>query len=455
MPDPRRPAPPRRERYVPGPLGRESGEPVDAHFVGARSELANWLETASGGRLRVQTHPSVEALLRTTTSPFASRYVVQLAPGETCEEALQQLRSATGLEPPRLAVLTDGHPVSRVHTRDFSSLRIFRGPFDPDEVVDFLCDGRHGSPARILTLTPRDADAPKTSAGPSAAGEDLARSLAGTDLVVVHAETIEEIFAAARARRVDLIALDATEDEALTLEACRQLREACGGRDPAIVLLVDQPTRELRREAFRAGADDVFFRPWPAEEAAHRAALLVERVRAWRERYAYDRLTGLHHTAVLGQRLVEALAAAGDDGLWTSLLVVDVDAFGHLVDRFGADAGDAALRMVADALSLAVGPDALIFRDFRDHFYVLPRWPLDREAQDSLRDRLEALGRVTLRASDGRGFYVSVTAGHILVPPEHGNADDCVRRVHRVLATARRSRATRLLTATLDPGGPA
>ncbi|MFX9669213.1 GGDEF domain-containing protein, partial [Acinetobacter baumannii] len=64
-----------------------------------------------------------------------------------------------------------------------------------------------------------------------------------------------------------------------------------------------------------------------------------------------DPLTGLPNRALLGDRIAQAILAAGRQGQALAVLHLDLDDFKPVNDAYGHRAGDAALVAVADRLN--------------------------------------------------------------------------------------------------------
>lgn len=96
-----------------------------------------------------------------------------------------------------------------------------------------------------------------------------------------------------------------------------------------------------------------------------------QRYEALRTQAEVDALTGLPHRGMLdvtGERL---LTAARERGTALTALMIDIDHFKRLNDGAGHQAGDEALRHVADVLRGALRDDDCIFRYGGDEFVVL------------------------------------------------------------------------------------
>lgn len=95
----------------------------------------------------------------------------------------------------------------------------------------------------------------------------------------------------------------------------------------------------------------------------HRRA--IEHELSWRA--SHDDLTKLPNRAAFERAVRAALA----DGSASALMFVDLDQFKIVNDTSGHPAGDALLKLIADVMPAAVGPDALVARLGGDEFGVL------------------------------------------------------------------------------------
>jgi diguanylate cyclase (GGDEF)-like protein len=141
-----------------------------------------------------------------------------------------------------------------------------------------------------------------------------------------------------------------------------------------------------------------------------RAALAVEGLRrdtAVAERRALeDPLTGVGNRRALDAALGRS---RHEDGPW-SLLVVDLDEFKTVNDRYGHLLGDEVLRRVADAIRRVARADDVVVRLGGDEFVVLARGT-DETGGAALAERLrEAIASVTVSTPHGC-VQLSATVG--------------------------------------------
>lgn len=85
----------------------------------------------------------------------------------------------------------------------------------------------------------------------------------------------------------------------------------------------------------------------------------------------HDALTDLPNRTMLGDRLEQALARGARRGLYTALLIVDLDGFKAVNDRFGHVLGDEVLRTVAGRLRDTMRGEDTVVRLGGDEFAVV------------------------------------------------------------------------------------
>ncbi|MEV0426516.1 bifunctional diguanylate cyclase/phosphodiesterase [Micromonospora sp. NPDC050495] len=152
--------------------------------------------------------------------------------------------------------------------------------------------------------------------------------------------------------------------------------------------------------------------------AANENLRLVARLR----RLAYsDQLTGLPNRLTFTRRLRRALRAGGP----VAVLLLDLDGFKQVNDRFGHAAGDRLLATIAERMGDAVRGDGMIARLGGDEFAVL----LDRDRPVSP-ERLAARLLAALEPLPGEedlGVHPSASIGIAEYGPQHTSHTDLLR----------------------------
>lgn len=141
----------------------------------------------------------------------------------------------------------------------------------------------------------------------------------------------------------------------------------------------------------------------------------------YRERYealvqhaGRDGLTGLLHRGRFDADGQQAVAASRGGGQPLSLLVIDVDHFKSINDRFGHAEGDRVLRAIANMLQETTAPGDRVFRVGGEEFAVLCSHP--HAVARLLGEKI----RHAVKASEIGGLEVSVSVG---VATVSGDAD--------------------------------
>ncbi|MBN1207516.1 MAG: diguanylate cyclase [Myxococcaceae bacterium] len=189
------------------------------------------------------------------------------------------------------------------------------------------------------------------------------------------------------ASEVDLVllCLEPAADEALTL--LRRLMDVEGpGRGAPVLVVAPAEARALRLAALRLGVE-VVSEPWDDDElrarmqrcfSAHELLeTLAAQVSELQKLSVMDGLTLLHNHRYFQERLREEFRVAQryDDAL--SLILVDLDHFKEINDRYGHPAGDDVLRQVARLLLQTMRETDIVARYGGEEFAVLlPRTPL-------------------------------------------------------------------------------
>jgi diguanylate cyclase (GGDEF)-like protein len=190
---------------------------------------------------------------------------------------------------------------------------------------------------------------------------------------VVVARDGDEALEVAIAQQPDLLLLDVTMPGLDGHEVCRAVQTASAVPPPVIFLTAHGHT-DARVAGLDAGAVDYVVKPFAQEEliARVRAALRTKAVRdGFVEQATRDGLTGLFNRSEIDARLGEAVSLAQRHDRPLACLMLDIDHFKQINDRFGHAAGDEVLRQSALRIKAACRSSDVVGRYGGEEFALL------------------------------------------------------------------------------------
>ncbi|WP_415366199.1 diguanylate cyclase [Saccharothrix sp. BKS2] len=150
-----------------------------------------------------------------------------------------------------------------------------------------------------------------------------------------------------------------------------------------------------------------------------------------------DGLTGLRSRRYFEARLADDVARAERVGGPLAVVILDVDRFKQINDRFGHPGGDRVLVEVADRLREVAGPEQVLARYGGEEFALITTG-VDAEQPTRLAERLRhAVAREPIVVSDESSVTVTLSAGTAAFAPHHGSASALVSAADRALYLAK------------------
>lgn len=199
------------------------------------------------------------------------------------------------------------------------------------------------------------------------------------------------------------------------------------------IRLTDGSFRWVRARASpRLDSHGRIVRWYGAVEDIHDLELATERLR----KQAYiDDTTRIPNRRALEEVLARKVGVADGRDTAAELLIVDINGFRHVNDRFGHETGDAALRLFARHLRECVSDDAFVARVTGDQFAIVPGQILDEAPLQRLATRISrALDERLGRSTKTRNMSVSIGCAR-LAPG--GRSVELVRRAKAALYAAK------------------
>ncbi|PLX81840.1 MAG: diguanylate cyclase response regulator, partial [Desulfuromonas sp.] len=225
-----------------------------------------------------------------------------------------------------------------------------------------------------------------------------------------------------------------------------------------VILLTGSESREQKVKGLEQGASDYVVKPFDSEELIARVRVQLKLKRLQDDLKAQnlkleklsniDPLTEIANRRALMRALESESQRSERRGHPLSLLMVDIDHFKKINDRFGHQQGDLVLKAVAGAINDGLRDYDLAARFGGEEFtLMLPETDLARAAQVAERVRAKIAG---LRLGGRLGsLQVTVSLGVASRPsPDIQNVDDLIRIADDALYEAKQEGRNRVVVAS-------
>lgn len=216
---------------------------------------------------------------------------------------------------------------------------------------------------------------------------------------------------------------------------CRELRRMPQHRNTYLIVVTADSTPDSLVEAFEAGADDYLVKPLVPKlffarlRAAQRVVQLQEELAFDREQMVRfsnelsvankrlqqqaltDALTGLPNRRAAMERLEQEWALTRRGGRALSCMMLDIDHFKGINDRYGHQLGDEALKKAAEALRRTARAQDVVCRYGGEEFLVIcPDTGADAAYQAAERMRV-SVETLRLSTHDGQPVALTISIG--------------------------------------------
>lgn len=159
---------------------------------------------------------------------------------------------------------------------------------------------------------------------------------------------------------------------------------------------------------------------------------------------SHDSLTGIANHRTLYEFLSQRVNEAGRKGGSIGVIMMDVDHFRRFNEEEGHEAGDRALKSVAEAIRSAIRPYDLAARYGGEEFaVVLPGLELAETMATAERIRKRVM-ECEFRTASGEAKTISVSLGCACYPESGSDADHLLRMADKALYSAKRGGRNRV-----------
>jgi len=242
----------------------------------------------------------------------------------------------------------------------------------------------------------------------------------------------------------DVILLDVDMPGKDGFEVCKILKSDPATLHIPIIFLTAATGTDMKIRGLELGAIDYITKPFdPAELRARvRSAVKLKFLMDLLSRKAQiDGLTGLWNRRYFDQCLTEQLSFASRHELPLSCLMLDIDHFKSVNDRFGHPFGDEVLKFVANTVNEVVRTEDLVCRYGGEEFAVVaPNTPLTGAVMLAERIRVA----IAAQPLSNKGTPVTVTASIGVAQLQHPSRLTIVESADHALYQAKRDGRNRV-----------
>jgi two-component system cell cycle response regulator len=368
-----------------------------------------------------------------------------MMPGMDGYEACRRLKADPAtLHIPVVMVTALGEPIERLRGLQCGADDFLTKPVEYDTLLArvrslvrlkrMLDEWRaRGETARALGLTAETLSEPSVTGARALVvddwdfgAENVADALSQEGILPGRARSGTEALQLCAAIPFDLIVVSLSMSADDPLQLASKLRAGDQTHDIPLLLIAEPHQRRLILRGFDLGANDWLLRPLDDNELRVRARNQIrrkfyqDRLRAdlghALELALTDAMTGLYNRRYLMRHLAGLLAAPQSKGV--AVLILDVDHFKSVNDRFGHPAGDLALRMIADLLRQRTRVFDSIARYGGEEFVVVMPGGSTQEAMLAGERLRDAVRQLRFSPAAGVTHPLSVSIG-VAVCPDH------------------------------------
>ena len=243
--------------------------------------------------------------------------------------------------------------------------------------------------------------------------------------------------------RPDMVLMDMYMPGCNGREVAQVIRQVPDYVGLPIVYLSSETDRAKQFSAMRIGAEGFLTKPVVAQELVAAVAIRAERMRTLRSLMARDSLTGLFNHTTTTQLLEKALAAAERDHSPLCFVMLDIDQFKTINDRYGHPMGDQVILALSRLLQQRLRSADIVGRYGGEEFAAILQNIQPQQAAQLI-DQLRAdFAKLSFHTPTGQ-FCCSFSAG-IASYPSHSRLELLREAADKALYAAKRNGRNRVI----------
>lgn len=277
-------------------------------------------------------------------------------------------------------------------------------------------------------------------------------AVAADGIIPAHARSHAEALALTTGVNFDLLVVNLSLADEDPLKLVSILRASDATHETPLLLVGESGEKDRILRGFELGANDWLVQPVDPNELRARARNQIRR-KFYQDRLRSDLgialemaltdpLTGLYNQRYL-RRHLSGLMDSGQ-GRPLALLMVDVDHFKSVNDRFGHASGDRALRLIADSLRINTRVFDSVARYGGEEFVVVMPGTAIEEATAAAERLRSAIEVIEFTALEGMQVPLTASIGIACTPNASGSPEQLLQAADTALYVAKRNGRNRV-----------
>ena len=289
--------------------------------------------------------------------------------------------------------------------------------------------------------------------------QSIQDALSEDGIVPAHARSGAEAIAMAGMVNFDLLVVNLALTDEDPLKLVSILRASDATHETPLLLVGEAGEKARILRGFELGANDWLVQPIDSHELRARARNQIRR-KFYQDRLRSDLgtalemaltdpLTGLYNQRYLRRHLSGLMD--GGPGRQLAVLMIDVDHFKSVNDRFGHASGDRALRLIADSLRVNTRVFDSVARYGGEEFVVVMPGTGPEEATAAAERLRSAVAGIEFSALDQAHIPLTASIGVACSPDASGNPELLLQSADAALYDAKRNGRNRVEMARSAP----
>ncbi len=313
----------------------------------------------------------------------------------------------------------------------------FTIPLDLTELIDTLdrvTGKKEHSPYRVLVVDDEEK---------MALYHSLVLQKSGMETLII--TNPEKIFSSLVEFRPDLILMDMYMPMCTGVELARLIRQMKAYHSIPIVYLSAERDLNKQLEAMKTGGDDFLTKPVEPEHLVSSVTTRAKRMRTLRMLMERDSMTGLLNHRRLKEELDIVVSRYGREEKEFSFVMIDLDHFKSVNDRFGHASGDTVIVSLTRLLQQRLRKSDIVGRYGGEEFGIILYNTDGHTAKDIIDSIREGFSRIIF-SKEETDFTVTFSAG-IASFPVYQNTGSLISHADNALYRAKKLGRNRVILA--------